>query len=312
MDWSNCNQIKESIAIERFLEDLGYGSGKKRGKEIVYRSMIREGDNSPSFSVNPTKQKWYDHGNGQGGNIIDLAMLIFDTKSIREVIEGFDKMYGNGILPEIREKSPAEPKEQRPAHKIRLIRPLGSDTRLTTYLESRGVGKVAFASEFLKEVYYEYIKDDGSRKPFFGVGWQNISGGWDVRSRAGKICLFKKDYFLKPGSSGAASIFEGMMDYLSAVAENPAIIDDSVFVLNSLSMSGRVIDFLKSRNEVVRYDLYLDHGEGGRELTKVFLETLAGGTDKSGLYEGYGDYNDKIKAQLKIDRFPQRTPNRRK
>lgn len=309
MDTKKCARIKATIAIERFLEDLGYGTGRKMGKEIVYHSMIRDGDSSPSFSVNPEKRKWYDRGDGRGGTIIDLAMLVFGTDSITEVIERIDRMYSGDLIPEINVKNPVPRKEPRQVHEITCIRQLGTDGRLTAYLASRGILDAAMASGFLREVYYDHIREDGTRKPFFGVGWQNISGGWDIRSRAGKTCLLKKDYFLKTGMSGTASIFEGMMNYLSALTENPDIDQDTVIVLNSLSISGRAIGFLKSRGDISRHELYLDHGPGGRGFTGQFLSELPGSEDRSYLYRGHGDYNDKIMAELQNRRRPLRSRN---
>lgn len=296
MNLSKCAQIKESIPIERFLEDLGYGKGKKRGKEIAYHSMIRGEDRTPSFYVNPNKRTWYDHGSGQGGNIIDLAMLLFQTKSIPDIIYKFNQMYGAGILPEIRKPIDTAHVEFEPWHEIKKIRPLGENSALTNYVESRGVKTAAFASDFLKEVYYDYIGEDGRRRPFFGIGWQNVSGGWDIRSSVGKVCILKKDFFLKQGTTAKASVFEGMMNYLSAFSDNPVIQNDTIIVLNSLSLSGRAIEFLRSLQSIDQIHLYLDRGPGGRNYTELFLSAMPSAIDKSGLYEGYDDYNEKIMA----------------
>ncbi|MCT1526969.1 hypothetical protein [Sphingobacterium hotanense] len=274
--------------------------------------MIRNAERTPSFFVNPQKGIWYDHGGGQGGNIIDLAMLLFQTESIPDIIKKFNQMYGNGILPEIKKFKETTPTIEEPKHEIKHIRPLGGNLALLNYLESRGVRNEALASTFLKEVYYDYLGDDGSRKPYFGVGWQNASGGWDIRSAIGKVCLLKKDYFVKLGNNGRSSTFEGMLNYLSALTENTTLSSDTIIVLNSLSMSERAIDFLKSQKEISRHGIYLDHGTGGWEFTKMFLAALPGSRDRSDLYAGYGDYNDKIKAGLKSVEHPQKTPNRRR
>lgn len=297
MNQSKCAQIKEAIPIERFLEDLGYGTGNKRGKEIAYHSMIRDADRTPSFYVNPTKRTWYDHGSGQGGNIIDLAILLFQTESIPDIIFKFNQMYGAGVLPDIRKQMETIRTELEPWHEIKKIRPVGENSVLTNYLESRRVKTAAFASDFLKEVYYDYIGGDGKRRPFFGIGWQNVSGGWDIRSSVGKVCILKKDFFLKEGTTAKASVFEGMMNYLSALSDNPVIQDDTIIVLNSLSLSGRAVEFLRSL-QIGQTDLYLDHGPGGRNYTEFFLSAMPSAIDMSSLYKGYDDYNEKIMAVL--------------
>lgn len=45
-------------------------------------------------------------------------------------------------------------------------------------------------------------------------------------------------------------------------------------------------------------DIYFDRDKQGFLATKEFLKSLPYATDRSKAYEGYNDYNDKIKAQL--------------
>jgi len=56
---------------------------------------------------------------------------------------------------------------------------------LLEYLRSR---KVADQKHLLKEIHYQ-IQD----KKYFGIGFKNDSGGYEIRNKYSKICLGKKD-----------------------------------------------------------------------------------------------------------------------
>ena len=47
-------------------------------------------------------------------------------------------------------------------------------------------------------------------------------------------------------------------------------------------------------------DIFFDRDKQGFLATKEFLKALPYATDRSLAYEGYNDYNDKIKAQLSV------------
>lgn len=260
--------------------------------------MIRDGDSNPSFTVNRNKEIWYDHGLGKGGSIIDLAMRLFETDSIPEVIRRINELYNNALLPEIRKYSTSAVNTATPSNKIVRIQRLGNNQALLAYLTYRGVLREALSQDILKEIYYDHRNNDGSISRYFGIGWQNVSEGWDLRSNMGKICINKKDFLYSRGKTRQSIIFEGMFDFLSALKENPALKEDHLFVLNSLSMSGRVIHFLLSSSDIDRIALYLDHGKGGREFTEHFKKHFPTAEDRSWLYKGYDDYNEKIMASI--------------
>ena len=41
----------------------------------------------------------------------------------------------------------------------------------------------------IEEVYYDFIGEDGQRKRYFGAGWQNDSGGYDIRQDTQRSAL---------------------------------------------------------------------------------------------------------------------------
>ncbi len=61
----NFSQIKEAVLISDFLRKEGYYPVKKSGRELFYRSPLRN-ETRPSFTVNDHKGLWFDHGSGKG------------------------------------------------------------------------------------------------------------------------------------------------------------------------------------------------------------------------------------------------------
>jgi hypothetical protein len=300
MNLSSISEIKEKISIVDFLQRLGYSPVRRSGHETFFRSMIRDGDSDPSFAVNHRTNLWYDHGLGEGGSIIDLAMRIYRTDSIPEAISSIRDLYGGGTnlhLPILqRDKQPPPPKNV-----VTAVKPLEARPVLLEYLRSRGVLEQAIQLGRLHAVEFDRIGEDGERKHLYGVGWQNNSGGWEVRNRYGKNSIKPKDFLHIESESHKVHIFEGMMDYLSALKEYPEIARDHTFLLNGLGMAERVINRLKEMNSVRDISLYLDHGTGGYRFRDVFKGHFPHAKDMAYLYAGFGDYNEKIKHRLLVE-----------
>ncbi len=76
------NFSKQRLSIEEarqtdmvdYLSKLGYEPAKVRGINYWYLSPLRE-ERTPSFKINRKLNRWYDHGLGKGGNIIDFAIF---------------------------------------------------------------------------------------------------------------------------------------------------------------------------------------------------------------------------------------------
>ncbi|MFS6554058.1 DNA primase, partial [Parabacteroides distasonis] len=85
---------------------------------------------------------------------------------------------------------------------------------LTEYLEERGI-PYAIASRHCCRLNY------GVRgKRYFAVGFPNMAGGYEVRSRYFKGCIPPKSVSLVKANDIPADeclVFEGFMDFLSAV-----------------------------------------------------------------------------------------------
>jgi hypothetical protein len=62
------------IDIVDYLSKLGHQPTKIRNVDYWYLSPLRD-EKTPSFKVNRKLNRWYDHGIGKGGNLIDFGLL---------------------------------------------------------------------------------------------------------------------------------------------------------------------------------------------------------------------------------------------
>ena len=146
------------IPIADFLARLGHEPVRRSGNELWYRAPYRS-ERTPSFRVNVAKQLWYDFGLGKGGDIFTLVGALFLPEPSEPAFEGVEA--------------------------VPLLR-----SPLTEYLKERGI-PYAVASRHCCRLNY------GVRgKRYFAVGFPNVSGGYETRSRRFKGCVPPKDVSL--------------------------------------------------------------------------------------------------------------------
>jgi len=275
------------------LSRLGYQPVRTAGQEILYLSMIRDSDTKPSFAVNDGLGVWYDHGLGKGGNIIDFG-LAYWKMPFQEVLEKIMQVIGQQLpvkkcVPEAKFRKRCAVKI--PHYEIQEIKELGNNPAITEYLQSRKIWEAA--QDRLSEIYY-YVEDQKRlRKYFFAAGWQNELGSWEVRNLYFKGCLGHKGLTFIPGDTARLAVFEGYLNYLSWLTENP-LANDSVLVLNSITLIQGAIRKAKDYGEV---NLFFDHDIAGHLAGLDFKKAVPKATDCSHQYLHYNDYNDKLRAE---------------
>jgi hypothetical protein len=284
------SEIKETYSIAELLTRLGYQPVKRAGNELLYLSMLRDSDTTPSFSVNDKQGTWFDFGEGKGGNIIDFGLRYWKGLSFPKVLEKIvltcDSRVPSHSARGNYSRQPAKQKE--PNYGILEVRELGNNSAIMNYLESRGILSVADGR--LKEIYYYIENQDKKRRKFFAAGWQNETGAWEIRNLHFKGCLGHKAISFIPYSEKRLAVFEGFFDYLSWLTENP-FAPDSVLVLNSVTLLQAGITKAEGFPEI---NLYFDNDPAGRQATLDFMGALPWAIDRSGIYEGYKDYNERI------------------
>ena len=163
---------------------------------------------------------------------------------------------------------------------------------LTDYLAERGI-PYAVASRYCCRLNY------GVRgKRYFAVGFPNVAGGYEVRSRHFKGCIPPKDVSLVKLENTAAdvcSVFEGFMDFLSAATLGLETGD--CLVLNSVS---NVEKAMKHLDAYGRINCFLDRDEAGRRTLDVLGKRHGGRVcDRSALYDGCKDLNEYLQLTTK-------------
>jgi hypothetical protein len=275
------------MSIRSFLESQGYERVGGNSSVGIYHAKWR-GDENPSLRVYYNINRWFDYGGkGIGGGIIDLVKEMYKVGFVDAC-----KMLCNGNIPRVEKTSVAAETKQ----KIRVFdtRPV-IDSTLKSYLASRGIDD-ATTADYLSEIRYS-VND----RTYFGLGFKNDFGGYEIRTEKFKGCT-SKDITTIEKSLPNCNVFEGFFDFLSYESlskRNPRQYPPaSAIVLNSVSVGlgkkriGRVIDFLKKHKTV---NCYFDHDETGKQAF-VYLKEMIGTSceinDCSQSYVGYNDFNE--------------------
>ena len=271
------------IPLADFLARLGHEPVRRSGNELWYRAPYRN-ERTPSFRVNVAKQLWYDFGTGKGGDIFTLAGEFIGSNDFMEQVKFIAETANMPMpVPEV-SKPTFLPKRSEPAFEGMETAPL-LHSPLTDYLAERGI-PYGIASRYCCRLNYRV-----RGKRYFAVGFPNVAGGFEIRSRFFKGSVPPKDVSLVKMESSQAdvcSVFEGFMDFLSAVTLGLETGD--CLVLNSVA---NVEKALKHLDGYERIDCYLDRDEAGRRAMEA-LRTRYGGkvTDRSGIYQGCKDLNE--------------------
>ena len=276
-------KIKDT-PITDFLSRLGFHPVKKRATVLWYHSPYRN-DKSPSFKLDTRKEKWFDFGMGEGGDIFTLAgKLIPSNDFIRQAQYIAETM--KLPMPEIKgtEYLKNLPDEE-PQFSNVEVQPLGHYA-LRQYLAERAI-PFEVAARYCKEVHY-----DLRSKRYFAIGFPNDKGGYEVRNKFFKGCIAPKGTTLiRCGEqpSRECNVFEGFFDFLSAVALGRAEGMDSL-MLNSIIYLRKSTDLLSQYGHV---HAYLDNDDAGKKAVQTLKDRLGEKViDHTADYSGSKDLNE--------------------
>ena len=281
---------------------------RKGGKEYWYHSPFRR-ERTPSFKINTKLNCWADFGIGGlyhkpdkiGGNIIDFAKHEKQTNSTSEALRYLRelKISGEGN----RVKTSGQTTDLRPCRReqgnpmeLVAVKPLGNKL-LENYVASRKID-LDIAKLYLRECHYR-VKGKGwggHQRPFFAVGMQNDSKGYEIRSEYFKGLLgTKKDVTtLRHTDDPYLNVFEGMMDFLSLLTVRKGkVLEGTTMVLHSTNMVGKVVWFAQQYG-CKKVVTWLDNDEAGEKAYGRLEGALPAYRLIRGnaLYEGWKDLND--------------------
>lgn len=283
-------QQANNIPIVEFLSKEGFEPRKTQGHNWWYISPIRLPEKTPSFKVDDKINKWYDHGIGKGGGLVDLALLIYHTDDLHEVLNRLSE--GNAGMNKVTHAIAPFPKTDRTSSRpsenriiIKDVYPLNGNPALTNYIRSRAI-PLEIAECYCKAVYYECNK-----KSYFAIGFENRSGGYELRNQFFKQSSSPKDITLIKNNSAGLTVFEGFMDFLSAVTLGASFLPENSdhLILNSISLLHKNIPLIHNYKQVVAY---LDNDAPGQEAFKALMHEGIPLTNASSFYKNHKDVND--------------------
>lgn len=288
MEKLSCAQAKELDLVE-YLATLGYEPAKVRNHDYWYRSPFRD-EKTPSFKVNRDLKVWYDHGSGQGGDLVDFGTLYYKC-TVGELLDRLSE-YRLGITSFFRQPSPsrrlvAGEKKESPDSKIVILdaRPI-VDVALIEYLQKRGI-PLDIAQRSCREVDFRLY---GKQQTV--IGFPNRSGGYELRSEHFKGSSAPKDISFIDNRTQQIAVFEGFFNYLSfqVINKNQQAPLTNCLVLNSLSFLEKNRPLME---QYTRVHLILDRDTAGRTSTQTALQWDRDKyIDRSDFYQGRKDLNE--------------------
>lgn len=271
-------EVKNTDMVD-YLSSLGIKPAKVTRNDYWYLSPFRE-ETTPSFKVNRKMNRWYDFGEGKGGNIIDFGIQ-FHKCSVSELLKRMTKSFS------FQQQNTAIKKEDEDAKKIKIINEKEiTSLVLIRYLHKRRI-PLDIAAKFCREIDYELYG-----KNYYAIGFKNNAGGYELRNEKFKASSSPKDITLIESNAEKLTVFEGFFNFLSYLAihykqEQPAT---NFLVLNSTSFFEKSLPLMQSHKSV---HLYLDCDTTGQKcIQKALAIDKQKFKDERSLYKNYKDLND--------------------
>ena len=279
----NCETAR-NFSVEKALEKLGHFPNRTTEKEAWFLSPFRS-ETQASFKVSRTKNRWYDHGEGIGGNVIDLVCKILKC-SIKEALEFLSDAIPINIM-EQRYQWDTTAINIIPCTNIKIIKVQDiMHPALIQYLNSRGISLIV-ANTYCKEVWYRFKENQ-----FFAIGLKNSKNGWELRNRIFKNSSSPKSFTYIQNNNKQLIMLEGMFDLLTLATLNESLLKTSdILVLNSIAFIRSAEDYIE---RYVSVHLYLDNDKAGERATEYLTKKYKKVIDHSSSYKNYNDLNDLI------------------
>ncbi len=273
----NCKQFN-SVKLEEILVSLGHHPTKQNEKEAWFLNPFYT-ETQASFKINKNLNYWYLHSEGIGGNNVDF-MKKYLNASVKEVLEWAEKQNFSSF----QQQNVIHSINSKPNYQITEIKKLQNE-HLKSYLHQRGLSKVVYP--LVKEIHFTI-----GEKKLYAIGFENFSGGWELRNSFYKGSLQKKDISLinlnNQTENKNVAVFEGFTDALSFVEMKPFFNGD-LLVMNSISLLNRTKEYLKNYSEI---NLFLDNDKAGETCKNSILKSFPEAKNHSEIYALHKDLND--------------------
>jgi hypothetical protein len=271
------SEAKEKDIVD-YLSQLGYQPAKIRNVDYWNNSpLLNEKD--ASFKINRKPNRWYDHGIGKGGNIIDFGIQ-FHSCSVGEFLQ---KLNGGFSFHQLVFYQAGTPEKQ---SKITVLQDTDLNSfALLRYLETRSI-PAEMARQFCREVRYEL--DD---KIYYRIGFKNDSGGFEIHNSYFKACSSPNDITTIKNRAEEAIAFEDFIEFFSFKThyKNQPIGKRDFVILYSLSFFKKGRWFMDPHRAI---RLYLDNDAAGKKCVRHALPLSRKCLDDSCAYKHHKDLKD--------------------
>lgn len=278
----NCEQANK-IDIVGFLSSQGKSPEKPSGNGLLYCSPLRN-EKTASFKVDPVKNVWFDFGTGTGGQLVDLVCQMYGVS-----ISGALLILSGASIP-AQSFSFQKQNEISSSIEIKHVQKL-QNRALIQYLEGRGI-PFRIASGYTKEAYYNIINSDTSEiRKYFAVAFENDKSGYELRNKIWKGGTSPKTITTIPGNPEKINVFEGFMDFLSALVhyQQPEP-KNTTIVLNSLSHLRHLYNILPNYSQI---NLFLDNDLAGQKAVNEIQSRFSVAINQAiKIYPNHKDFNE--------------------
>ena len=284
----NCKQFN-SIKLEEVLFSLGHHPTKQNEKEAWFLNPFAN-ENHASFKLDKRNNIWFLHSEGIGGNNTDFMMKYLKA-SVKEVLEWAEKQNFSSFH---QQNSIQKQNSLKQNYQITEIKELQNEN-LKDYLHQRGLSTKVYP--LVKEIHFRI-----GEKNLYAIGFENLSGGWELRNSFYKGSLLKKDISIlnfnnesqnQNETGKRIAVFEGFTDALSFVEMKP-FFNGNLLVMNSISLLNRTKEYLQNYSEI---HLFLDNDKAGETCKNSILKSFPEAKDHSEIYALHKDLNDYLKSK---------------
>lgn len=284
----NCQKAK-TIQITNYLSSLGFKPSRIVNNNYWYKSMIRDNELQASLKVDIQQNCWYDHGLGEGGNILDLIMKMHGIKSISQALKKLEEKSTTSSFSFHQCEKVLPKKYTNDIQKIEYL----NNKALLEYIQNHRRINMKTARKYCSAIYYSR-----NQKPYFAIGFKNDQGGWELRNKYWKGCIGSKAITSILKGNASCSVFEGFIDFLSYLQLYPEQEDNCDFIiLNSLSNTKGLLSIIEKFDSV---NLFLDNDKAGQNATQGLMKTASNTFDQSHLFKPFKDLNEYLKNRSKM------------
>lgn len=278
------NEIKKYL-LDYVQKLTGENGRQTKDGHFLFKSPFRT-EETPSFSVSISLNKWHDFGTNQSGDIFDLYSIINRDDNFSNAVLFFLQGFNFS-------SQSYEP----------IKKQIDKEFKILSDFENKDLLGYAYGRGISMATMRKYCVEVDDSKGYHYIGFRNDKGGYELRNGANFKGSFgeKSITTIMQSKSSSVYVFEGFFDFLS-IAEFRN--DFNAIVLNSTSLVKSSINALQGFKTIV---LMLDNDMAGKNalesLKMAFLGTVNdfGKTTILDYSQKYAQHND-VNAFLVYDR----------